>query len=71
VSTPHKAPLKHFHYDVFEITDPLNIVPLSGRVSFLTNSSGIVDRIGVPIEPALSDRIFNRAAPGDKKAAGN
>lgn len=66
----HKAPLKHFHYDVFEITDPQNIVPLSGRMTFLTNAKGVVDRIGMPIEQALSDRIFTRAAPTVTRAAG-
>jgi len=66
----HKAGLKHFHYDVFEIDDAQNIVPLNGRISFLTNAKGVVDRIAVPIEQALPDRIFNRAGQAGAKAGG-
>jgi CubicO group peptidase (beta-lactamase class C family) len=56
----HKTALNHFHYDVFEIPDAQTIVPIAGRVTFMTNAKGEVDRIAVPIEQALPDRIFNR-----------
>ena len=55
--------LKHFHYDVFEMTDPGNTVPLSGRVAFLTNKKGEVDRVGIPLEPNVSDILFSRVSP--------
>jgi hypothetical protein len=58
----HKTALSHFHYDVFEIPDAQTIVPIAGRVTFMTNAKGEVDRIAVPIEQALPDRIFTRAA---------
>jgi hypothetical protein len=65
----HKTVLNHFHYDVFEIPDAQTIVPIAGRVTFITNGAGVVDRVALPIEPALSDRIFTRVSP--TKAAGN
>ena len=65
----HKTALNHFHYDVFEIPDAQTIVPIAGRVTFMTNAKGEVDRIAVPIEQALPDRIFTRLSP--TKAAGN
>lgn len=55
-----QAPLKHYHYDVFEIDDPLNLVPLSGLVTFLMDKKGEIDRVAVPLEPAVSDIVFNR-----------
>jgi len=56
----HHAPLRHFHYDVFEMGDPRSLVPLNGRVTFLTNGKGEVDRIAVPLEGTLPDLIFVR-----------
>lgn len=55
-----KTPLTHFHYDVFEIGDAETVVPINGRATFLTNTKGIVDRLALPFEPALPDRIFTR-----------
>ncbi len=55
-----RVPLKHFHYDVFEIDDPGNIVPLSGRVTFLMNQKGEVDRMAVPFEPSVPDIVLTR-----------
>jgi CubicO group peptidase (beta-lactamase class C family) len=52
--------LKHFHYDVFEIEDPGNTVPLSGRVSFLLDRKGDVDRMAVPLEPNVPDIVLTR-----------
>jgi hypothetical protein len=54
------APLKHFHYDIFEASDPGQAVPLSGRVAFLTNKKGEVDRVAMPLEPNVSDIVFTR-----------
>lgn len=54
------APLKHYHYDVFEIDDPLNLVPLSGLVTFLMDKKGEIDRVAVPLEPNVADIVFTR-----------
>ncbi|MFQ5817621.1 MAG: serine hydrolase [Terriglobia bacterium] len=56
------APLKHFHYDIFEFPeDPLN--PLEGRkVTFFYNKKGDIDRVAIPLEPNVSDIIFTRMA---------
>jgi len=54
------VPLKHFHYDVFEIDDPIDALPLSGRVTFLMDSKGNIDRMAVPFEPSVKDIEFTR-----------
>ena len=54
------APLRHFHYDVFEIGDPGNIVPLSGLIAFSTNIKGEVDQLTVPLEPSVKPIVFKR-----------
>ena len=53
-------PLKHFHYDMFEIDDPLNLVPVSGRVAFLMDKKGDVERLAVPFETSVKDIEFTR-----------
>lgn len=55
-------PLKHFHYDIFEFPeDPLN--PLEeAKVTFFYNKKGDIDRLAVPLEPAVSDIVFTRVA---------
>jgi CubicO group peptidase (beta-lactamase class C family) len=55
-------PLKHFHYDIFEVPDePLN--PLAeAKVTFFYNKKGDVDRLAAPIEPTVSDIVFTRVA---------
>ncbi len=54
------ATLKHYHYDVFEIDDPFNLVPLSGLVTFLMDKKGEIDRVAVPLEPNVGDIVFSR-----------
>ena len=54
------APMHHFHYDVFEIGDPGNIVPLSGLVAFSTNIKGEVDQLTIPLEPSVKPIVFKR-----------
>ncbi|MFQ5926567.1 MAG: serine hydrolase [Terriglobia bacterium] len=56
------APLKHFHYDIFEVPeDPMN--PLEGaKVTFFYNKNGDIDRVVVPLEPNVGDIIFTRVA---------
>jgi hypothetical protein len=54
------VPLKHFHYDVFEIDDPMEVLPLSGRITFLMDSKGEIARMAVPFEPSVKDIEFTR-----------
>jgi CubicO group peptidase (beta-lactamase class C family) len=54
------APLRHYHYDVFEIGDPGNIVPLSGLASFSTNTKGEIEAVAVPLEPMVKPIVFKR-----------
>ncbi len=59
------VPLEHFHYDIFAapagLAGPLGT--FSGRrVTFLYNKKGEIDRIAVPLEPAVDDIIFTRVA---------
>jgi len=57
---PHVARLRHFHFDVWEIQDPGGVVPFGGRLRFLSNDRGVIDRIAVPLEPAGAEIIFTR-----------
>jgi len=54
------APLRHYHYDVFELADPGNIVPLTGLVRFTTNLKGEVESVSVPLEPNVEPIVFRR-----------
>jgi len=65
-----KTQLKHFHYDVFEIGDAQTVVPIQGRATFMTNTKGVVDRLALPLEPALPDRILTRVAQAGARAGG-
>lgn len=61
-------PLKHYHYDIFEVPEePLN--PFSNaKVTFLYNKQGDIDRITVPLEPNVDDIVFTRV--GDDSMRG-
>ncbi|MGH8245832.1 MAG: serine hydrolase [Gammaproteobacteria bacterium] len=55
-----KAPLKHYHYDVFEVTpDPLNPEQKS-KVTFTLNPRGEVHSLAAQLEPAVKDIVFTR-----------
>lgn len=61
-------PLEHFHYDIFAAPEGLSgqLGTFSGRrVTFLYNKKGEIDRVAVPLEPAVEDIIFTR--PADKQ----
>jgi hypothetical protein len=59
---PHRAKLEHYHYDVWEIKDPGGVVPFGGRIRFLTNVKGEVDKVMVPLEPNGAEIGFVRLA---------
>ena len=53
--------IEHFHYDIFRITSPPNIVPVTGLVTFVTDAEGAVARVAIPFEPNGADIVFERA----------
>ena len=53
--------MEHFHYDIFRITSPPNIVPVTGLVTFTTDADGVVGSVAIPFEPNGSDIVFERA----------
>lgn len=53
--------LEHFHFDVFESPERPG-VPFNGRVTFLMNAKGDVDRMAVPLESNVADIVFTRTA---------
>jgi CubicO group peptidase (beta-lactamase class C family) len=55
-----RMPLKHYHYDVFEMT--LERFGVTFKVTFQTDTRGSIHQLLVPIELSLSERIFTRAA---------
>ncbi|MEO8449229.1 MAG: serine hydrolase [Gemmatimonadota bacterium] len=54
------AKLNPFHYDIFEIDSDANVVPFRGRVQFGMDKKGDIDRVAIPIEPAVADIVFIR-----------
>jgi CubicO group peptidase (beta-lactamase class C family) len=54
-------PLKHFHYDVFEVPEKGGS-PFGGfKVRFLTNMDGDIDSIAIPFESDAPEILFTRA----------
>jgi hypothetical protein len=52
-------PLPHYHFDIFEFT--MRVFELRVPVSFITGMKGDIEKLLVPIEPALPPREFVRA----------
>lgn len=49
--------LSHYHYDFFKMEDSI----LAGiKVNFLLNDKGDIDRVLIPLEPAVDDIVFKR-----------
>lgn len=56
------SPLKHFHYDVFEVPEnPLDPFE-KAKVQFLMSVNGDIDRVLVPLEPNVKEIVFTRRA---------
>jgi len=53
-------PLKHYHYDVFQVPeDPLD--PFEKlKVMFLTDINGDISSLSMPLEPSVKDILFTR-----------
>jgi hypothetical protein len=56
----YTARLKHYHYDMFEVDDPSELVPLSGILTFRMDRKGDIARVAVPLEPSVKDIEFTR-----------
>ena len=54
-----EAPLKHYHYDTFELTVERFDMTMLG--SFATDKRGQIDSFSLPLEPSVSDIVFKRA----------
>lgn len=54
------APLKHYHYDIFELQ--IERFEMDLKASFLTNFKGDIDTLIVPLEVTASDIVFKRIA---------
>lgn len=53
--------LTHYHYDVFEVRHTGPNTPLEGRLQFQMGMNGTLDRLAVPLEPAVDPIVFRRA----------
>jgi hypothetical protein len=55
------TPFEHWHYDVFNgLENPEDHTFENLRVQFLSNLKGDVDRIAVPLEPAVAEIVFQK-----------
>jgi hypothetical protein len=55
--------LEHWHYDMFKGVDAeASMAGNDIRITFLTNSKGDVDKLTIPLEPAVSPIVFKRKA---------
>jgi len=53
-------PLKHYHYDAFQVPeDPLDPFEKM-KVMFLTDLNGDVSSLSIPLEPTVKDIVFTR-----------
>jgi CubicO group peptidase (beta-lactamase class C family) len=55
--------LEHFHYDVFRVSsvvDPADDRFVGARVTFTYAPGGRIERVGIPLEPAISPIVFTR-----------
>ena len=55
-----RARLRPYHYDVFELVEANVLMPVGPFVRFLTNDKGEVDRVLIPVEPALDGIEFRK-----------
>ncbi|HLG63211.1 MAG TPA: DUF3471 domain-containing protein [Ktedonosporobacter sp.] len=54
------APLKHYHYDIFDLQ--IERFDLDLKVSFLNNFKGDIDTLVAPLEVTARDIVFKRVA---------
>jgi hypothetical protein len=54
------APLKHFHYDIFELSEVTGASLAGLKIAFGYNKQGDIDRVAVPLESSVDDIVFKR-----------
>ncbi len=61
--------LEHWHYEMFKGVDEKDAAPRDNRlmITFITNPRGDVDKLTVPLEPAVAPIVFKRKASEDMK----
>lgn len=52
-------PMKHYHYDTFEL--PFERFDVTLKATFATNARGNIESVSVPAEPTVRDVVFMRA----------
>lgn len=52
-----KTPLEHWHYEVWNLTEGEG---KGTKINFQTNAQGDVDRLSLPLEPAVAEIVFTR-----------
>lgn len=55
-----KIPLEHWHYEAWNVTEGEGE---GTKVNFQTNAQGDVDRLALPLEPAVAEIVFTRKPP--------
>lgn len=61
VLAPMVAPLRHWHYDVFEVDGAANGVLLGGLATFSTGVRGDIDQVALTLDPSVRPITFKRA----------
>ncbi len=56
------VPLKHYHYDYFEVPEQPGVPISNAKVGFLTNLKGEIDSFTLPLESSVKPITFARAA---------
>ncbi|MFN0180993.1 MAG: serine hydrolase [Gemmatimonadales bacterium] len=55
-----RAPLEHYHYNVYRVRPGRASGMLQGMVTFLPDLKGQIDRVTIPLEPALPALVLTR-----------
>jgi hypothetical protein len=59
------ATLEHRHYDTFDLPEaPERLLPDRLPISFATDREGNIARLSAPLEPLVTDIVFERVASG-------
>ena len=55
-----ESPLRHFHYDTFEVPEnPLDVLEKT-KVTFFTDIKGDISSLSMPLQPDVKDIVFTR-----------
>jgi len=62
--------LKHYHYDIFQVTDDADAL-VGTKVTFLMNRAGEIDRVAITLEPNVKEIIFTRRKENARDVTSN